>query len=131
MIAGSTPVGGTIYLETMLDRFGSVGGPRNPINGEFVNLDGTVRVLKEKCQSCPYRPDSPFHPQLKRIHKFTQEHIGSFNFCHSTYPSDVPDAICRGSYDAFKSDFINIPAFIDQPKSAYIVSADNSADIDK
>ncbi len=102
-------------------RLGSFGGPYSRIDGDFSNLNGSIRVLKERCHSCPYTPNSTFNPQLKRIHKECQE-SRIFNYCHNTYPSDVPDAMCRGSYDAFISRFIGTPDFIDEPKSSYIVS---------
>jgi hypothetical protein len=100
---------------------GLFGGPDLPtITGNFGNSDGTIRVLKEKCHNCPYIVGSAFHPQFKRIHKHLKEN-GGFNYCHNTYPSDVLDAICRGSYDAFISRFNGIPDFIDEPKSSYVV----------
>lgn len=105
---------------------GLVGGPRGRvIRGNFANADGTIRVLKEKCHNCPYRPNNEFSPQLKRIHKATQDKEDDFNYCHNTYPDDVPDAMCRGSFDAFKSRFRGEPCFVEESTSLYAVYAVN------
>jgi hypothetical protein len=106
-----------------MTRIGLYGGPLGqPINDDIENIDGSIRILREKCSTCPYRPNSSFNYQLKRIVEEIKNNPTVISQCHNTYPSDVEGAVCRGGYDAFFKDRIKgTPDFVDEPHSSYVV----------
>lgn len=83
----------------MSDRLGVF--PPGSITDDCTNFSGEIRVPKEKCATCPFRPTSNFAPQLKRIATHIKANPTQIMQCHNTFPSDVLASACRGSYDYF------------------------------
>lgn len=110
-----------------MDRFGVYPGYRDgneiqkEVQKDITDVSGKVRVNKKKCSSCPFTPNSSFNYQLKRIVRELDANPTFLMQCHSTYPSDVQGAACRGGYDYAKIRIKN-PQFVEQRKGNYIVT---------
>jgi hypothetical protein len=74
--------------------------------------DGHVHVLAEQCSTCVFRPGNPMHLQPGRLAELVDHNRreGAALVCHKTLPygdhPEVGQAICRGYFDAYKTDTV-------------------------
>lgn len=76
---------------------------------------GGLRVCKQECDTCIFKPDSPFRtgPGKLRDGRFKQLVASaradeSYITCHKTLDGDVQNAICRGFYNRFSTNTIRV-----------------------
>lgn len=88
-------------------------------HGVWDTQTGQVRLCARECDTCIFKPDSPFRTgpgklQDGRFKQLVQEARDeeSYVTCHSTLTGDTEPAICRGFYDRFKTKTIRAAAVI-------------------
>jgi len=67
--------------------------------------DGRVRIMRERCSTCIFRPGNRMSLQRGRVASMLADvrRDDSFVTCHKTLGTGKPGAICRGSSDAYES----------------------------
>lgn len=65
---------------------------------------GRPRLLADRCSSCVFRPGNLMHLAEGRLRDLVDSNLdaGAVLTCHATlHRDDVPEAMCRGFYDAY------------------------------